>query len=113
MGGDNSNYCGPEETASPVTPEITRDRRGDENATDQHDWEVIAILPLHYFVLPEIGDVRWTWLNSRVHKHPDDMRLMRVNDGFPKIATSFTHPPETSVSIVWVEICIGVPAVEF
>jgi hypothetical protein len=82
MNCDQSKETGVEVPPSPVTPKISRDRRGGDDPPNQHNRKIMSILPLHDSIFAQVADVGWPRLNSRFYEHPHNMGLYSKIDSY-------------------------------
>ena len=83
-----------DETTEEVTPEKTRDDRGNNEAHGDNERNVPSVLPSDNRVLGQVAHVGNTRPNAGLDEHPANVR-----------------PEETTVSIVRVQLRVGVPMV--
>jgi len=94
MNKNESSNASEEVAALPVTPEQTRNDSGDTEAEDQEQGNIPAVLPPYNLILAQITNVRGAGFTTGFEKHPTEMRV-----------------PEALVSVVWVQVGVGVTVV--
>jgi hypothetical protein len=81
MNRNQSKEAGVKVSSAPVAPKVPRNHRGDDDAPNQCNREIMPVLPLHNGILTQVADVGRPRLDSRFHKHPHNMRLhFKMND---------------------------------
>jgi len=113
MNRGHPEETGVEVSSAPVAPKVSRNHGRDDDSPNQRDREIIPILPLDNRIVAQVAYIGWSGFDSRSHEHPHDMRLdlgicqfrmeERSGEGF-----CVTHPPETALCIIRVQIGIGV-----
>ena len=78
----------------PITPKQTRNDSGNTEAKGQEQSKIPAVLPPHDLILAQIANIGNAGLAAGFEKHPADM-----------------GEPEALVSVVWVQVGVGVTVV--
>ena len=78
----------------PVTPSKTSYQGWENDSHDEHQLEVVTVLPLDDIVLGQVTNVRHARLAARLQDHPTNM-----------------GPEQSFVGIIRVEVGVGVPVV--
>lgn len=90
---ETSGSC-KEETALPVSPSETSDNSGENETHEDHEHNVVVVLPLDDGIAAQVRDVCDTNLSTGLDKHPSDV-----------------SPPETLVGRVGVKLGVGIAVV--
>jgi hypothetical protein len=80
--------------ASPIAPEITRNRGRDGEAHEEDEGHVPPLLPAHDRALAEVAHVGHAGPTPRLDEHPADMT-----------------PPEAAVGVIWIKVGVDVAVV--